>query len=71
MNQPKKRNPRQLLFQDHAGIIEIGKDGEGFPDGLMLARHQNGAIRNILFAAHLDMRAADHPSSHSEVLAQA
>ena len=27
----------------------------------MLARHQNGAFRNIFFAAHVDMRAADHP----------
>jgi hypothetical protein len=28
---------------------------------LMLARHQNGAARNIFCPAHFNMRAADHP----------
>jgi hypothetical protein len=57
----EERNPRELAFQDHAGVIETGKDGEGFPHGLMLAGHQNRAHWNIFFPAYLNMEPTDHP----------
>ena len=55
-----KRNPAEFRFHHHGRVAEDRDQREGIPGRLMLGGDQASAGRQLLAAAHLHMRAADH-----------